>query len=364
MSNDIRTVPGLPQTYRKYVVHTLANDFTKATRLETHPVKELLAKLGPKMVIVRNTHYGINASDINFTAGRYDPTVKPPFDCGFEAIGEVVATGPGCKVALRQPVALMLYGAFSEYQIVPERLLLKIPSIDKRFLAILVSGLTASLALEYHGHMKSGEVVMVTAAAGGAGQIAVQLAKLAGNHVIGTCSSDSKAKYLKSIGCDRVINYRTENIGEVLKKEYPKGVDIVFESVGGDTFKQCMKALAVKGRMIVIGAVSVYSKQSDPNQKINSFEAVWTDIVPTVSLLGKSTTVTGFFLNHYFSQMPEHMDRMSRMILDGKLHATVHPENYAGLDDIPRAIEDMHKGANTGKLVVTGNAPAPASARL
>jgi prostaglandin reductase 3 len=110
--------------------------------------------------------------------------------------------------------------------------------------------------------MKSNETVLVTAAAGGAGQIAVQLAKQAGNHVIGTCSSVEKAAFLKSIGCDRVINYRIENLSKVLKKNYPKGVDIVFESVGCQMFQECMESLAVKGRMIIIGAVSTYAGES------------------------------------------------------------------------------------------------------
>lgn len=78
-------------------------------------------------------------------------------------------------------------------------------------------------------------------AAGGAGQIAVQLAKLAGNHVIGTCSSDDKVQMLKDMGCDRVINYKKEDFKTVMKKEYPRGVDIVFESIGGNFFEICLK---------------------------------------------------------------------------------------------------------------------------
>lgn len=109
--------------------------------------------------------------------------------------------------------------------------------------------------------MTSGETVLVTAAAGGAGQFAVQLAKLAGNHVIGTCSSDDKVAMLKvrrgyfyyvsscgsrdhlykDLGCDRVINYKKEDFKTVLRKEYPKGIDIIFESVGGKFFDICLK---------------------------------------------------------------------------------------------------------------------------
>lgn len=89
--------------------------------------------------------------------------------------------------------------------------------------------------------MTKGETILVTAAAGGAGQIAVQLAKQAGNHVIGTCSNEEKVAMLKAMGCDRVINYKTEDFGNVLKTEYPRGVDIVFESVGGEFFNICLR---------------------------------------------------------------------------------------------------------------------------
>jgi len=162
------------------------------------------------------------------------------------------------------------FGAFAEYIAVDERNCYSLPSLSPKFLPLMVSGLTASISLDQVGQMKSGETVLVTAAAGGTGLFAVQLAKLAGNHVIGTVSSDNKATILKELGCDRVINYRTENLNDVLKKEYPKGIDLVYESVGGDMFDVCVRHLAVHGRLIVIGAISGYKDGSawkEDNQK-------------------------------------------------------------------------------------------------
>lgn len=129
-------------------------------------------------------------------------------------------------------------------------------------LPLIVSGLTASLSLEHVGRMTSGETVLVTAAAGATGSFAVQLAKLNKNHVIGTCSSDEKVEFLKNIGCDRVVNYRSEDLNKVLKKEYPKGVDLVYECVGGEMYETCVQNLALKGRIIVIGMISGYEDQS------------------------------------------------------------------------------------------------------
>jgi prostaglandin reductase 3 len=127
------------------------------------------------------------------------------------------------------------YSAFGEYQLLNEKLCIPVPYASPEILPVMVSGLTASIALEQCGNLKIGKTVLVTAglfflkiyflAAGATGQFAVQFAKLAGCHVIGTCSSESKVKFLKSLGVDRAINYKKENLKNVLKKEYPKGLE-------------------------------------------------------------------------------------------------------------------------------------------
>jgi NADPH:quinone reductase-like Zn-dependent oxidoreductase len=156
----------------------------------------------------------------------------------------VVAIGPKCRrLKIGQHVAVSTYGLFAEYVNLSERLPLPVPSPSPATLTLLVSGLTASIALHRAGGLDilsltsapspsqstKRRVVLVTAAAGGTGLFAVQLAKLCGCHVIGTCSSDDKSAVLKQLGCDRVINYKKESLAGVLKKEYPKGLDIVYE---------------------------------------------------------------------------------------------------------------------------------------
>ncbi|KAG4401150.1 hypothetical protein GLYMA_07G211500v4 [Glycine max] len=88
--------------------------------------------------------------------------------------------------------------------------------------------------------------------------IIVQLAKLAGNTVVATCGGGAKAKLLKELGVDRVIDYHSEDVKTVLREEFPKGIDIIYESVGGDMLNLCLNALAVHGRLIVIGMISQY----------------------------------------------------------------------------------------------------------
>ena len=184
---------------------------------------------------------GINASDINFTNGTYLPGVQPPFDTGFEAVGKIVGVGDGVtSLKVGQPVCYSAFGAFAEYKEVEARGTIPVPKCSPEPLTLLVSGLTASIALEKVGELKGTETVLVTAAAGATGSYAVQLAKLAGCHVIsptlanchikhvvasatahltcagcgrgaqviGTCSSDEKCDALRRLGCDRPINYR------------------------------------------------------------------------------------------------------------------------------------------------------------
>ncbi|KAJ3057378.1 Prostaglandin reductase 3 [Rhizophlyctis rosea] len=348
-----QVLPNLPKTYKKYVVHKLSNNFEEATKLETCETAHLLASLPPDGVIIRHHFCGINASDPNYTAGRYNPKVKPPFDCGFEAIGEIVAIGSAVKRRkLRQPVAVMSYGAFAELQLVRDREIIPIASLTPEQVPLLVSGLTAQLALKHAGRNPQGETVLVTAAAGGAGQMAVQIAKLGGNRLIGTCSSDEKATILKELGCDRVINYRKESIDSVLKEEYPKGVDVVFESVGGETLQQCLNNLATRGRLIIIGAISAYSKPVPEGAKSSTFAGVWTDTVSTVSLLQKSQSVNGFFLNHYAREFGAALNDMSYAVADGKLKPIVETKDFRGIESIPAAIHYLHEGKNIGKVVV------------
>lgn len=236
------------------------------------------------------------------------------------------------------------------------------PSPDARFLPLLVSGLTASIALEQTGEMKQvgvngakSEVVLVTAAAGGTGLFAVQLAKAAGHHVIATCSSDDKVAVLKQLGADRVINYKKEEFGVVLKKEYPKGIDIVYESVGGDMFLECVKNLAIRGRLIVIGFISGYSDGTawkGGNKSTNANGNVKPAPPLPAMILGKSASIRGFFLNDYPEQFKRHMTQLTRMIGEGRLKSIVDPHTFIGLEEIPDAIDYLYKGSNVGKVVV------------
>lgn len=346
----------IPSTFRKLQVTELSTDFRKATKVVTVNIP----KLKEDHVLVRTLYCGINASDVNFTAGKYTPGAKPPMDAGFESVGQVVQVAEGLtQLKVGDYVAATSFGAFAEYQALHYRSVFPIANGHANMLPLLVSGLTASIALEKVGEVKKGDVVLVTAAAGGTGLFAVQLAKLAGAHVIGTCSSDDKVEVLKKLGCDRVVNYKKESLAKVLTKEYPKGVDVVYESVGGEMFEAALRALAVKGKLIIIGFISGYAdgggwkKDNTPASSSVGGKLPW-----NAELLRKSASVRGFFLNDFSAEWRRHLALLSKLSQEGKIQSVVDPKSFVGLESIADAVDHMYQGKNVGKVVVAlNNAP-------
>ncbi|XP_035673590.1 prostaglandin reductase-3-like [Branchiostoma floridae] len=264
----------------------------------------------------------------------------------------VVAAGVESNFKVGQPVAYMLSGAFSEYKVLPSSSAIPLPSLKAEYITLLGSGLTAAICLDEVGELKKGETVLVTAAAGGTGQFAVQLAKKAGCHVIGTCSTDTKMEFLRSIGCDRPINYKKEDLNEVLKTEYPKGVDVVYESVGAQMFDTCVNRLALKGRLIVIGFIAGYKSDT-------GYTPIRGGATLPPKLLTKSASVRGFLLSHYTDLWVEYYQRLVSMYNAGDLVSQVDRGEASGtgvfnkgLQSIPDAVEYLYTGQSKGKIIV------------
>ncbi|KAK9166441.1 hypothetical protein Scep_001632 [Stephania cephalantha] len=338
----------IPQNFEKIVVHTLSHNFRSATGI-VHTLLKLPIK--PNNVLLKVIYAGVNASDVNFSSGRYfggsdkELTTRLPFDAGFEAVGLVAAVGESVNdIKIGSPAAIMTFGGYSEFVMVPSKHILLVPKPDPEVIAMLTSGLTASIALEKAAQMESGKAVLVTAAAGGTGQFAVQLAKLAGNTVIATCGGKEKASLLKELGVDRVIDYKAEDIKSVLKKEFPKGIDIIYESVGGQMFDLCLNALAIYGRLLVIGMISQY--QGEHGWKPLNYTGLCEKI------LAKSQTVIGFFLVQYSHFWQEHLEKLFHLYSAGKLKVALDPKKFLGLGSVADAVEYLHSGRSVGKVVV------------
>ncbi|KAE8880139.1 hypothetical protein PF005_g16389 [Phytophthora fragariae] len=328
-------------SYRELQCTKLSTNFREATEIVTHPQ---LPTASAGHVVVKNKFLGVNATDINVTNGVFNEN-PPPFGTGLDAAGTVVEVGPGVTdVQVGDYVVYDKFGAYAEYVEVLVASLHKLPELSAAALPLTVCGISASIAIKECGELSTKETVFVTAAAGGAGQFVVQLAKMAGNQVIGTCSNDEKAAHLKKLGCDRVINYNKEDIDAVLKKEYPRGIDIAFETIGGEMFKTVFDNMAVRGRIIVFGHISEYRGDTP--------RSPFTVSAMNEVLLMKAVTVRGFLLRTYADIIPTHMENLFKLIKEGKLLAGVDPTDFCGLEQVPDAIDHMYAHKNIGKIVV------------
>lgn len=327
-------------TFKKLV----ANSFSRNFRSVAEVVERELVDPGDGEVLVKNHFGGVNASDINISGGAYFSNAKFPYDLGCESAGEVVAVGQDVKDFQVGDLVVSPYlgSAYTEYLYREPSRLVKVPNVSPGAMSAINSGCTASIGLEVVGEMSSGETILVTAAAGGVGNWAVQLAKRAGNHVIGTCSTQAKADRLKVLGCDRVVLYRDEDLDTVLKNEYPDGIDLIFEQVGQAMFDTCVDNVARRGRILICGFISEYQ---DGPQEI---------LAPRIyhKLLWKSAQLRGFLFSDWPDRFHEHLARNMQLIEDGLVDPQIDPQAFVGVDGAVDAVEYLHSGGNTGKVVV------------
>ena len=222
---------------------------------------------GPGQVRVRNTAIGLNFVDIYRRRGLYPMPL--PFIAGSEGAGVVEAVGPkvkefkvGDRVAYAGPL-----GAYAEVVLPPADRLVKIPAgvDDKTAAAMLLKGLTAQYLIRRTYRVKKGDTILMHATAGGVGQILCQWAKHLGATVIGTVGSDAKAAIAKKLGCKHVIVTPCENFVERVKEiTKGKGVPVVYDSVGKDTFMGSLDCLTPLGILVSCGNASGAVTQFNP----------------------------------------------------------------------------------------------------
>lgn len=212
-------------------------------------------------VRLRQEAIGLNYIDIYFRSGVYSAPSLPS-GLGLEGSGVIEAVGDGVAdlaVGDRVAYAAQPLGAYAEARVMPAKGLVKIPdgiSFDLAAAAIL-QGMTAQYLLRRTYHVKKGDTILIHAAAGGVGQIVCQWAKHLGATVIGTVGSKEKAEIAKSKGCDYPILYREEKVSERVKEiTNGQGVEVVYDSVGKDTFDDSLDCLKRLGMMVSFGQSS------------------------------------------------------------------------------------------------------------
>jgi NADPH2:quinone reductase len=237
--------------------------------------------IGEGQELINVTTIGINYADTHQTENSYLSQQKLPLIPGIEVVGKTAA---GVRV-----LAPIDGGGYSQKAVAYSAALIPIPDTvtDQQALAMLVQGTTAWHILKTIGHLKVGETVVVHAAAGGVGSIAIQLAKMWGAKVIAVASSEAKRSLALSLGADEVVDATQENLGDAIKAANAgKRVNIVLEMVGGKTFDESLEILAPFGRLITYGMAS----RTAPS------------LIQPATLMGGSKTISGFWLSHCFGK--------------------------------------------------------------
>jgi NADPH2:quinone reductase len=214
---------------------------------------------GPGQVRLKQHAVGVNYIDVYQRSGLYK--LPLPFIAGSEGAGEVVAVGPGVtdfKVSDRGAYAGAM-GGYAEERVMPADRLVKLPdNIDyKTGAAMMLQGMTVRYLLRETYKVGKGTTMLLHAAAGGIGLIACQWARHLGATIIGTVSTDDKAKLAKEAGCTHVINYKTEDFVKRTKElTGGQGVDVVYDAVGKDTYPGSLDCLKPLGLWVSFGNAS------------------------------------------------------------------------------------------------------------
>jgi NADPH-dependent curcumin reductase CurA len=267
----------------------------------------------------------------------------PPFQIGAPmdggAIGEVVESeaeefAPGDLVSH--------FAGWRDEAVLPGKALTKLPDLGARpqdFLGNLgVPGATAYFGLLDVAEAKTGDIVFVSASAGAVGSAVVQIAKDKGMTVIGSAGGKDKCDFVRSIGADRVIDYKAAPILASLREAAPDGIDVYFDNVGGDHLDAAMARARLHARIALCGMIGGYNSREPQGFRY------------MIRMIAMRVTMKGFLYGDYISRLDEFYREMAALMASGavKSHDTV----VDGLENMPDAFLGLFTGANTGKMLV------------
>ncbi|HEY2972858.1 MAG TPA: quinone oxidoreductase [Pyrinomonadaceae bacterium] len=294
----------------------------------------------PNEALVQIKAAGVNFIDVYFREGRYPAPL--PFINGQEAAGLVVAVGADVTtVRLGDRVAYAgALGSYAEYAAVPAERLVKIPDeLDfNQAAAAMLQGMTAHYLTHSTYPVRSGDTVLIHAAAGGVGLLLVEMARNLGARVIGTAGSDEKAQLARDAGADEVIVYTKQDFEtETRRLTEGQGVHVVYDGVGKDTFAKDLNVLRPRGYLVLFGGAS--------------------GAVPPFDLLELtkhgSLYLTRPSLQHYIAtrvELEQRSNDVLQMIVRGDLKVRIH-KTYP-LEEAQQAHRDLEGRKTTGKLLL------------
>jgi NADPH:quinone reductase-like Zn-dependent oxidoreductase len=212
---------------------------------------------GPGEVVIGVSVAAMNFPDTLIVEGKYQFLPEPPFSPGLEGTGVISAVGDGVTLEVGSAVvAAGTHGSFAERWLVPATSVLPFPNglSEEQAAGFTITYGTSLYALKQRGRLSKGETLLVLGAAGGVGSAAVELGKRIGATVIAAASTDDKLAFATTIGADHTINYTDQDLKEALQEITDgAGVDVIYDPVGGELSEKAFRAIAWKGRHLVIG---------------------------------------------------------------------------------------------------------------
>ncbi|HMF04842.1 MAG TPA: NADPH:quinone oxidoreductase family protein [Acidimicrobiia bacterium] len=341
----------------------------KAWRVHEHGEPERALQLedvpdpaaGPNELLVRVAAATLNFNDVDGVRGRYR-TVNPPlpYTPGMEVLGRVEAAGPGAEGWVGKRVVAIpgsAFGGYAELVAGPTAMAFEMPPEsqlpDSPAAAIYFPFHLSWLALYERARLQAGETVLIHAAAGGVGSAAVQLARVAGARVITTAGSPEKVELCRTLGADVAIDYREVDFVEaVLAATDGRGVDVAFDSIGGDVTTRTFRCMAFNGRHLLVGFAS-------------GIEAEDAGIVPRPVLFGNFSLcgVCHAYVDDPLElkqaagfNFPSHSDgervhaRILELVREGRVRPVVGTEVAFG--ELPVALQAMADRQTVGRVVV------------
>lgn len=300
-------------------------------------------KVGSSDVCIQVRAAGINFPDVLLSYGKYQFKPTPPFSPGGEVAGVVQAVGDSVKsVRVGDRVAsTMIHGGLAEEVVVDEAAVMRLPDsvgFEAGAGTLLTHGTTMH-ALVDRAQIKSGETLLVLGAAGGVGTAAIDLGKKLGVRVIAAASTDAKLAYCKARGADEVICYGREDLKQRVKTLTDgRGVDVVYDAIGGDLAEQALRATAWQGRYLVVG----FASGTIPK-------------IPLNLVLLKGCSIVGVFWGQFAmtdtAKNRANTQQVLAWIADGSLPSTV--QEVARFADAADVLGRMERREIVGKVVLT-----------
>jgi NADPH2:quinone reductase len=296
---------------------------------------------GPGDVLIDTEAVGLAFPDVLQCRGEYQVKTGPGHTPGGESCGRVAALGEGVTgIEVGQRVAYLGTGGLAEQVTHPAMGVFPVPDgvSAETAAAIPINYCTTLYALRDRAHLRAGETVLITGAAGGTGTAAIQLANAAGARTIAIAGGRTKVDLVRDLGADVVIDHNeTPEWVDAVREASGGGVDVAYDPVGGDTFHQVRRCMGWDSRLLVIGFVA-----GIPEVKTNH-------------ALLKSYSIVGVHWGASLARFPDSLGEQMRELLDMAAEGTVDPPIYPpySFEDAARAIQDLADRKTHGKVVVT-----------